>query len=124
MPRHRVLVVEDDPGASRLVGKILGPRDVEVEYVVDGAFALESLRHSSPDLVILDIALPRVDGWEVLNTLRQAQRDIPVIVITAHGQGSAADRALQGGADRFLEKPFLPTDLDQAIKDLLPGLET
>ncbi len=121
MSRYQVLVVEDDQGSSRLVGEILRPRDVEVEFVGDGVAALESLRGSTPDLVILDIALPRVDGWEVLNTLRQAQRDVPVIVITAHGQGSSAERARAGGANRFFEKPFIPAELALAIDELLPA---
>ncbi len=121
MTKRTVLVVEDDPAASRLVGKILQPRDVEVEFVVDGVDALESLRNSTPDLVILDLALPRVDGWEVLNTLSQARRDVPVIVITAHGQGSAANRALDRGAQRFFEKPFIPGELAVAIDELLPA---
>jgi CheY-like chemotaxis protein len=120
MSRHRVLVVEDDQGSSRLVGEILRPRGVEIEFVGDGVAALESLRGSTPDLVILDIALPRVDGWEVLNTLRQAQRDVPVIVITAHGQGSSAERARIGGANRFFEKPFIPAELALAVDELLP----
>jgi CheY-like chemotaxis protein len=121
MTKHTVLVVEDDPGASRLVGEILRPLDVNVEFVVDGVDALESLRSSTPDLVILDIALPRVDGWEVLNTLNQAQRGVPVIVITAHGQGMAAERALDGGAKRFFEKPFIPAELAAAVTELLPA---
>jgi CheY-like chemotaxis protein len=121
MSSPKILVVEDDPAASQLVIQILKPRDVTVEVAADGVDALESLRASTPDLVILDIALPRVDGWEILNTLSQAQRHVPVIVITAHGQGSAAERALNGGAKRFFEKPFLPTELAAAVDELLAG---
>jgi len=87
--------------------------------VVDGLYALESLRRSTPDLVILDIALPRIDGWEVLNTLQQAQRGVAVIVVTAHGQGSTAERAAEAGADRFFEKPFIPSELTAAVTELL-----
>ncbi len=121
MIRPRILIVEDDPAASQLVTQILKPRDVTIEIAEDGVAALESLRESSPDLVILDIALPRVDGWEILNTLSQAQRHVTVIVITAHGQGSAAERALNGGAQRFFEKPFIPAELAEAIDELLPA---
>lgn len=121
MNRPRILIVEDDPAASQLVTQILKPRDVTIEIAKDGVAALESLRETSPDLVILDLALPRVDGWEILNTLSQAQRHVPVIVITAHGQGSAAERALNGGAQRFFEKPFIPAELAEAIDELLPA---
>ena len=120
MSNPTILVIEDDPASSQLVIQILKSRNVSVELAVDGVAALESLRASTPDLVILDIALPRVDGWEILNTLSQAQRDVPVIVVTAHGQGSAAERALSGGANRFFEKPFIPTELAAAVDELLP----
>lgn len=121
MAKRKVLVVEDDPGASKLVGEILRHRDVDVEFVVDGAYALESLRAATPDLIVLDLALPRVDGWEVLNTLQQAKSDIPVIIVTAHGQGSSAERALERGADFFFEKPFIPAELARAVEELLPA---
>ena len=81
--------------------------------------ALESLRASVPDLVVLDLALPRIDGWEILNTLQQAGREIPVVIITAHGQGSAAERAYEKGASRFFEKPFIPGELKEAVAELL-----
>jgi CheY-like chemotaxis protein len=121
MTSPRILIVEDDPAASQLVIQILKPRDVNIEVADDGVAALEILRESTPDLVILDLALPRVDGWAILNTLNQAQRHVPVIVTTAHGQGSAAERALNGGAQRFFEKPFIPAELAQAIDELLPA---
>jgi two-component system response regulator MtrA len=121
MSNPRILVVEDDPASSQLVIQILKSRDVSIEVADDGVAALESLRVTTPDLVILDLALPRVDGWEILNTLSQAQRYVPVIVITAHGQGSAAERALNGGAKRFFEKPFIPSELAEAVDELMAG---
>lgn len=119
MTKRTVLVVEDDPSAARLMASILGRLDVEVRIATDGLIALQILRKTSPALVILDLALPKVDGWEVLNTLVQAQRGIPVLVVTAHGQGSSAERALAAGADRFFEKPFVPAELTRAAAELL-----
>ena len=119
MSEHRILVVEDDVGTSRLVGEILRSDGIEIEYAADGVDALETLRSSVPDLVVLDLALPRVDGWEILNTLQQAGREIPVVIITAHGQGSAAERAFEKGASRFFEKPFIPAELKEAVDELL-----
>jgi two-component system response regulator TctD len=123
MPERTVLIVEDDPSAGRLIASVLSSAKVNVEVVTDGLYALQSLRHATPDLVILDIALPRVDGWEVLNTLQQAQRKVPVIVVTAHGQGSSAERAFETGADRFFEKPFVPAELAAAATELLAAAE-
>ena len=122
MSKHKILIVEDDLNAGRLIASLVASSDVEVELVVDGLYALESLRLATPDLVILDIALPRVDGWEVLNTLQQAQRGVAVIVVTAHGQGSSAERAIEAGADRFFEKPFIPAELTAAVAELLGSL--
>ena len=119
MTEHRILVVEDDAGTSRLVGEILRSDGVRIEYAADGVDALETLRDSPPDLVVLDLALPRIDGWEILNTLQQAGREIPIIIITAHGQGSAAERAFAAGASRFFEKPFIPGELKEAAAELL-----
>lgn len=122
MSSKRVLVVEDDLATSRLIGEILRPSRAELEFVEDGVDALASLVKSAPDLIILDIALPRVDGWHVLDALRQGRLltgDVPVIVITAHGQGMAAERALDGGANRFFEKPFIPAELALAVEELL-----
>lgn len=119
MTERRILVVEDDAGTSRLVGEILRSEGVVIEYAADGVDALETLRRSVPDLVVLDLALPRIDGWEILNTLQQAGREIPVVIITAHGQGSAAERAFAAGANRFFEKPFIPGELKEAVDELL-----
>ncbi len=119
MTERRILVVEDDVGTSRLVGEILRSEGTKIEYASDGVDALETLRTSVPDLVVLDLALPRIDGWEILNTLQQAGREIPVVIITAHGQGSAAERAFEKGASRFFEKPFIPGELKEAVSELL-----
>jgi CheY-like chemotaxis protein len=119
MTDRRILIVEDDAGTSRLVGEILRSDGIEIEYAADGVAALETLRTSVPDLVVLDLALPRIDGWEILNTLQQAGRAIPVVIITAHGQGSAAERAYEKGASRFFEKPFIPGELRDAVVELL-----
>ncbi len=121
MNGRRVLVVDDDAGTRRLIGEILRPLVFDVDFAEDGAQALEQVRASVPDLVILDIALPRLTGWQVLAAIRQGRAPrVPVIVITAHGQGMAAERALDGGAHRFFEKPFIPSELAEAVCDLLP----
>lgn len=122
MAERKILVIEDDLATCRLIGEVLRPTGAEIEFDFDGVDALTSLIASTPDLIILDIALPRLDGWHVLDAMRRRgiATEVPVIVVTAHGQGSAADRALNGGADRFFEKPFIPSDLLEAVEELLP----
>ncbi|MCP3998231.1 MAG: response regulator [bacterium] len=119
MAERSVLIVEDDLNIGKLMQNLLIGHDITTEVVTDGLMALERLRQVTPSLVILDLALPLVDGWEVLNTLRHAGRGVPVIIVTAHGQGEGANRALAAGADRFFEKPFEPTQLIEAVFELL-----
>ena len=124
MNDRTVLIVEDDPSTGKLISSVLRSRGIDSELVTNGLHALEQLRVATPGLVILDLALPRVDGWEVLRTLQQAERDIPVIVVTAHGQGEGAIRARDLGARRFFEKPFVPAQLAAAVRELLDAAES
>lgn len=121
MSERTVLIVEDDPSSGKLIASLLAARGVGSELVTDGMMALQRLRDTTPGLVILDLALPLIDGWEVLSTLHEAGREIPVIVVTAHGQGDKANRARELGAKRFFEKPFVPAELTDAVTDLLPA---
>ena len=114
-----VLIVEDDASSGKLIGNVLAAVGIESELANDGVEALERLRDSTPGCVILDLALPRIDGWEVLRTLYQAGRQVPVIVVTAHGQGDGAKRARELGAKRFFEKPFVPAELTEAVAEVL-----
>ena len=114
-----VLIVEDDANSGKLIGSVLASVGIASELVTDGVEALERLRDSTPGCVILDLALPRIDGWEVLRTLYQAGREVPVIIVTAHGQGDGAKRARELGARRFFEKPFVPAELTEAVAEVL-----
>lgn len=119
MSDQAVLIVEDDPNSARLIGNVLASVGVSSDLVSDGVEALERLREETPGCVILDLALPRIDGWEVLRTLHHAGRNVPVIVVTAHGQGDGANRARELGAARFFEKPFEPAELTAAVTEVL-----
>ena len=121
MADQGVLVVEDDPRVGRLICALLEGHGIDSHLVTDGLEALESMKDHTPGLVVLDLALPRIDGWEVLTTLQQAGREVPVVIVTAHGQGDGAKRARELGAARFLEKPFEPTQLVAAVEELLEG---
>ena len=106
MNEHSVLIVEDDTNTGKLIVNLLRSAGLSCELATNGLQALERLSLVEHDVVVLDLALPLVDGWEVLNTLQSAGRDLPVVVVTAHGQGDGAMRAHDLGATYFLEKPF------------------
>lgn len=119
-PAH-VLVVEDSSSVRRLIEVCLRVLDVTISSANDGVAGLEAIRSSKPDVVVLDIGLPGLDGWEVLRRLREdaSTQDLKVLVLTAHAQPEMADRAEQGGADAFMTKPFRPTELREHVEKLL-----
>jgi two-component system response regulator QseB len=108
----RVLIVEDDPMIGRAVADGLQHDGYAVDWVHDGVAAELALKHGPYDLAVLDLGLPRKDGFEVLKALRRARIDVPVLVITA--RDAVADRiaGLDHGADDYLVKPF---DLDELL---------
>ena len=107
---RRVLVVDDDAGIREFVRQALGEEGYDVRQAATGAEALEFLAGGQPDLILLDVRMPGVDGWQVLDELRSAAGpQTPVVVMTASWTGQ--DRALQSGAQGYLAKPFELVDL-------------
>jgi DNA-binding response OmpR family regulator len=108
----RVLVVEDDPMIGRAVADGLQGDGYAVDWVRDGEAAELALKHGPYDLAVLDLGLPRKDGFEVLKSLRRARIEVPMLIITA--RDAVADRVagLDHGADDYLVKPF---DLDELL---------
>jgi len=98
---QRVLVVEDSVVIQRLISVCLRPAGVEVETRGDGPSGLEAALENPPALLILDVGLPRMDGWEVLERIRSDPRtsDLKVLVLTAHAQEETRERADRGGGD-------------------------
>jgi two-component system, OmpR family, response regulator VicR len=116
--RQRILVVDDDPTISEVVGRYLERESYEVEVALDGAEALERARAHSPDLVVLDLMLPRIDGLEVFRQLR-SQSSVPVIMLTAKGEETDKLVGLNLGADDYMTKPFSPRELVARVKTVL-----
>jgi len=116
-----VLVIEDSASVRRLIEVCLRVLDVTISSAVDGTEGIAAIREEEPDVVVLDIGLPGVDGWEVLHQLRSdpATEHLKVLVLTAHAQPEMADRAAKGGADAFMTKPFRPFDLREQVEKLL-----
>ncbi len=116
--RRRVLVVDDEPMVREVVAAYLEREGFFVSQAADGAAALESLEGASPDLVVLDLMLPKVDGYEVLDTLRR-QGNVPVILLTARAEESDRILGLELGADDYVVKPFSPRELAARVRSVL-----
>jgi len=110
IPSRVVLVVEDDPIVAEVVVSYLRKRGHVAELITDGLAAVERVRESRPDLILLDRMLPGIDGLEVCRRLR-AEVDVPVIMLTALGQEHDRIDGLEAGADDYLVKPFSPREL-------------
>ncbi len=118
---QRALIIEDSKLIQRLVELCLRPLGLEIEAREDGRSGLEAALADPPDVLILDIGLPEMDGWEVLSRLRAEvhTRYLPILVLTAHAQEETRRRANQGGADHFMTKPFQTQELRSAVTELL-----
>jgi two-component system response regulator VicR len=119
--RYKVLVIEDDLSISNVVELNLKLDGYQVFLAFDGEEGLRMVKEVQPDLVILDVMMPKVDGWEVLTRLRQDEqtRDMPVIMLTAVGDDQSRVMGLRGGADDYVTKPFNPLELTARVKVIL-----
>lgn len=119
----RVLVVEDSPVIQRLIDMTLRAGGFDVEFSDSGPDGLEKAKTCTHDVVILDIGLPGLDGWQVLEALRahEPTASLPVIVLTAHGRARVQDEADSKGANLALSKPFNPVEFREAVSSLLPA---
>lgn len=113
-----ILVVDDDAPMREFVGRNLAARQFEVIYAANGLEALPQVRHEQPDLVILDIMMPYLDGYETCRRLRTFS-DVPVIVLTAMGGERDIVEALDCGADDCLTKPFGVEELMARVRSAL-----
>ena len=117
----RILIVEDDPDIARLVSRYLDKAGFTSEIVASGREALESIRTSVPDLMVLDLMLPHVDGLEVCRHVRanEPSAALPIIMLTARAEESERIVGLEIGADDYLAKPFSPNELVARVRALL-----
>jgi DNA-binding response OmpR family regulator len=114
----QILVVDDDPDIRALVKILLERSGNSVFEAADGRSALREFHARRPDLVVLDVQLPELDGWQVLARIRDLS-DVPVIMLTARGQELERVRGLQGGADDYVVKPFGRQELVARVQALL-----
>ena len=114
----KILVVDDDPNIRELVRIFLRNEGFDVYEASDGVEALATLETLKADLVILDVMMPNMDGWELLRELR-AYYDVPSLMLTAKGETAQKIKGFQLGTDDYLVKPFEPLELVARVKALL-----
>ena len=121
MSSPRILVADDEPALLRLLEFVLGRRGYVIQGVTNGNAAVEVLKTESPDLVILDVMMPGLDGYEVLTFIRETPRleGLPVVMLTARAQLNDIQRGLTLGADAYLAKPFDPEELFSVVESLV-----
>ena len=121
MKAKRVLIVDDEASLRTLVRANLEVDGIDVIEAVDGVEAMEMLKHDRPDLILLDIMMPRKDGLEVLEELAvdDTLKEIPVIMLTAKGEQEDLERGADLGARGHITKPFDPEQLVRTVKAAL-----
>jgi two-component system alkaline phosphatase synthesis response regulator PhoP len=114
----RVLVIEDNPEMRMMMVALLQANGHEAVESIDGVDALRWAVEEQPDLVMLDVMMPRVDGWEALRQLKEDHRtaDIPVIMVTARKAQEDMDRAEELGASDYVAKPWAPGELETRLR--------
>jgi DNA-binding response OmpR family regulator len=119
----KILVVDDNPNIVKLLEYRLKANEYEVITAHDGEEALDKVRLAKPDLMILDVVIPKLDGYKVLSILRadEQYKDIPVVMLTAHGQAKDVEKGLELGAVSYITKPFKPDVLLGVIKGAVGG---
>ena len=115
----RIMVVDDEPGIHLMARTTLEADGCEVIGATDGEAALEALRDTPVDLILLDLRMPLLDGLETLRHLRQIGDDTPVIIVTAYGTVPDAVEAMKLGAIDLLSKPLTPVDLRRVVSDVV-----
>jgi CheY-like chemotaxis protein len=116
-----VLVVDDFHDNREMYTQYLSFAGYRVAEAVDGEDALAKARGLLPDVIVMDLSLPRLDGWEATRRLKKdpLTSAIPVIALTGHAMGAHAEGAMEAGCDAFITKPCVPSDLEARVREIL-----
>lgn len=114
-PAGRILIVDDEEGIREILSRLVRKEGFEALAAPDGETALELLRRETPEILLLDIKMPGLDGMETLRRAKELDRDLPVIIITSHGLVKGAVEALRAGAHDYLVKPFEHADVIRSV---------
>ena len=125
MSKHKVLVVDDEPFICRSLSFVLRRGDYEVFEARNGEEALQAIREHRPDLVFLDVMMPKKSGFEVAEEVKADPelRDTLIILLTAKGQDADRQRGKDAGADDYMTKPFSPTRILERAREILGDAE-
>ena len=121
MKKRKVLVIEDDRAISGLLVHMLEGQDFEVQAAFDGLEGLSKTKEFQPELIILDVNMPLMNGWQLLKTLKSSSKtyDIPIIMCTEHSLMKEVEDALSNGAAGYIMKPFTTERVMSKIMDQL-----
>lgn len=119
--KGKILVVDDEKDILELISIILSENEITVYKAQDGLSALEIAIKNKPDLILLDIMMPEIDGWEVLKMLKvdEETRDIPVAMLSCKSETRDKVLGIQEGAVDYITKPFAPDDLIIRVREIL-----
>lgn len=119
---HKITVVDDDRDIRELIEIILSQAGFQVSIAADGDTALKNIQDNPPDLILLDVRLPGMSGYEVCRRIKHIPMlaDVPVVFLTARGQLEDIRQGLEAGAAEYFLKPFSPRDLVEKIQALIP----
>ena len=116
----RILVVDDDVALAEMIGIVLQNEGYDVVFCADGSAALAQFQEHNPDLVLLDVMLPGMDGFDVCRAIRRVS-DAPIVMLTARSDTSDVVTGLEAGADDYVPKPFKPKELVARVRARLRG---
>ena len=121
MTKKRILVVDDEMYIVNILDFTLATEGLEVVSAANGEEALRKAIERTPDLVILDVMMPKIDGFEVCRALKAKEetKDVPVILLTAKDRDADKEKGKEAGADLYVTKPFSPTRLLEDVRGLL-----
>ena len=120
---HRILIADDEPNIVLALEFLMKKEGYEVQTVSDGEEALRTIEKSPPDLILLDIMMPKLDGYEVCQRIRSdpSMKDIVIIMLTAKGREVEREKGLALGADFYITKPFSTREVVKKVREVLAG---
>ena len=113
-----VLLIDDDPDLAIMLRTLLRGQDIQIRAIFNGEDGIKACRDEQPDVIILDLLMPRMDGWEVCEKIREFC-DVPILILSAIGSPGSVARALDAGADDYLIKPVHASLLASRLRTLM-----
>lgn len=115
VPRKKILIVEDSEKNLDLCAQIL-EGDYEIMTARDGREGIEKALLQGPDLILMDLSLPEINGWEATRQIKREKGKLPIVALTAHALAGDEERARNAGCDDYISKPFLPKELKDIVE--------